>query len=96
MSTVEIKKACLEERRAKKEKLQKEFSQLDFECEKAFFEESMYIKLEERHSLKYREDFSEKQQLCKQRVDNFEKEKEQLKKEIGILEREIEYLEELF
>ena len=95
MDTQAIIKSCLDDRKVSLEQLQGKYKQLNFDAEKAFFEESMYLKLGERHSSKYRQTFLNKQQLCKEKVAMCEQEKEPIEKEIKVLEKEIEYLEEL-
>lgn len=95
MNNSEILKSCLDDRKATLSQLQEKYNQLDSECEKSFFEEGMYINLEKRCIPRYKEAFSKKKQLSKEKVDKLDSQKEQLKEEITILEKEIEYLEEL-
>ena len=95
MDRTPIIKSCLEERKENLKQLQEKYASLDFECEKAFFEEGMYQKLSERHGSNYSKTFSDKKATYIEKTDTFEKEKKSLKYDIKILEKEIEYLEEL-
>lgn len=74
----------------------RKYNNIDFECEKAFFEEEMYQTLLERHSSKYSKTFSDKKEAYKEKTDALDKEKETLKYDMKILEKEIDYLESLF
>lgn len=93
MDRIAIIKSCLEERRENLKHLQEKYANLDFECEKAFFEERMYQKLSERHGSNYSKTFSDKKTTYREKTDSLENKNESLKYDIKILE--IEYLEEL-
>lgn len=95
MDRTAIIKSCLEERKENLKQLQEKYANLDFECEKAFFEGGMYQTLLERHSSKYSKTFSDKKEAYKEKTDALDKEKETLKYDIKILEKEIDYLESL-
>lgn len=95
MNNSEIVELCLNSRKDTFAQLQKKHNQLESECEKSFFEEGMYRNLEKRCSPKYKEAFSKKQQLTREKVDKLDSQKKQLEEEITILKKEIEYLEEL-
>lgn len=95
MDRTAIIKSCLDERKENLKQLQEKYANLDFECEKAYFEEGMYQKLSERHGSNYSKTFSDKKTTYREKTDALEKENESLKYDIKILEKEIEYLEEL-
>lgn len=96
MDRTAIIKSCLEERKENLKQLQEKYNNIDFECEKAFFEEEMYQTLLERHSSKYSKTFSDKKEAYKEKTDALDKEKETRKYDMKILEKEIDYLESLF
>ena len=95
MASAEVKKACLDERKAEYEQLKNEFEQIEFKCNKVEFEEDMYYRLKDKCNSRYNEAFTEKHVTFEKKLDELEELKKSLKVKLEILEREIEYIENL-
>lgn len=95
MTNVEVWKLCLDDRKTEYEQLKSELEQIEIKFLKAEFEEGMYCNLKDRGSSCYREVFTERHELCKERVDELEKHKDSLKGKIETLQKEMEYIEGL-
>lgn len=94
MDGIEIHNLCLAERQEKKEQLQEELRELNIWIDKISCEEDMYYHLAERRP-KYREELSKRQSICKDRLEELEKNKEIINTNIKYLEMEIEYLSDM-
>lgn len=95
MTNGEVWKLCLDDRTVKFEELKKELGQLEIDYRKAEFEEDMYARLKENAGSQYRPTFTEKHDKSMKNVDGLEKKKEKLQNDIKIIEREIDYINNL-
>ena len=95
MTNGEVWKLCLADRTAKLEELKKELAQLDIDYKKANFEEDMYARLKENSGSQYRPTFAEKHNESMENVDELEKKKKKLEIDITVLERDIDYINNL-
>lgn len=86
---------CLNERNEKLQDVKKELERLDIEYRKADFEEDMYARLKESGVLQYCPIFCEKHNESMEHIDKIEKEKQRIKTDIMIIEKEMEYINEL-
>lgn len=93
MNNEEIRKICLENRTDKIKELKKKLEQLDIDYAKISLEERMYANLKNSSSLQYRQLFSEKHSECEKELEELETYEEELKNDINILQKEIDYLE---
>lgn len=93
MNNEEIRKLCLEDRTGKIKELKKKLEQLDIDYAKISLEERMYANLKNSSSLQYRQSFGEKHSEYEKKLNELELYEEELKKDINILQREIDYLE---
>ncbi len=95
MTNGEVWKLCLDDRTAKLEELKKELEQLEIDYKKAEFEEDMYARLKENAGSQYRPTFTEKHDKSMKNVDGLEEKKEKLQNDIKIIEKEIDYINNL-
>ena len=95
MTNGEVWKLCLDDRTAKLEELKKELEQLEIDYKKAEFEEDMYARLKENAGSQYRPTFTEKHDKSMKNVDGLEEKKENLQNDIKIIEKEIDYINNL-
>ena len=95
MTNGEVWKLCLDDRTVKFEELKKELGQLEIDYRKAEFEEDMYARLKENAGSQYRPTFTEKHDKSMKNVDGLEEKKEKLQNDIKIIEREIDYINNL-
>ena len=91
MTRLEIMRACLSERQAQQNELQKQIEHLNAECEKLDFEEDMYFHLKE-NSSHYRDVYTNKQEESSKKLDEVETKKEEIDKDLKILQRENDYI----
>ena len=95
MTNGEVWKLCLGDRTAQLEELKKELAQLVIDYKKASFEEDMYAHLKENSGSQYRPTFAEKHNESMENVDELEKKEKKLEIDIKVLEREIDYINNL-
>lgn len=96
MTNEEIWNIGLEERTDELSKLQSEYDRLDVECRKAEFEKDMYARLRDvNNAMLYKQKFSEKYEKCVRASEKLRKQKKALEDEIGVLKKEIYYINSL-
>lgn len=95
MTNGEVWNLCLNDRKNRVEELKTELEQLDVDYRKAEFEEDMYARLKESAGAQYRPSFAEKHDKSMENVDELEVKKKKLQTDIKIIEREIDYINNL-
>ncbi len=95
MASVEVKKACLDDRKAEYEQLKNELEQIEFKYHKVEFEEDMYYTLKDKCSMRYKEVFTDKHDTFEKKLKELEEIKNSQKLKLEIVEKEIEYIENL-
>lgn len=95
MTNGEVWSLCLDDRKNRLEELKREIEQLETDYRKAEFEEDMYARLKDKCDSRYRKDFAEKHDKSMKNVDELEEKKKKIQNDIKIIEREIDYIENL-
>lgn len=95
MTKGEVWQSCLDDRKAEYEQLKKDMEQIEFSYQKVEFEEDMYYTLKDRCSTRHREVFTEKHGTFEKRLKELEETKNSQKLKLEVVEREIEYIENL-